>query len=197
MEYLFSLLHTNGVNIWDVYDKVYELNESDDCVERRTIMSKELKRFWNKYNDKEIANNYRKLRPLLAPVDIDDDKFSNVPGRGSLSVGNFGQIDIRELNNVGINVFAHPSYEKIECVDIVTDTIEGIELNYHSTDRENQAAYLASQRLEKVITKGSDKHDDKDSDYINEDFYFVSKMELMNLYKKMKESVEHMGFKND
>lgn len=185
MEYLFSLLQKNGVNIWDVYDKVNELNELDGCTERKNIMSKELERFWGKYKDKEIANNYRKLRPLLAPVNIDDDNFKCTPGRGSLSVGKFGQVNIRELSNIGINVFAHPSCEKIGCIDLVSDIIQGIELNYRSTDRENQEAYLTSKRLKKVITKGSDKHDNNDDDYLN-DFYSISKIELMELYIKMK-----------
>ena len=185
MEYLFSVLNVSDINVWDVYEKSLEINDLDFCITRKEKKSLALSEFYEKYKDKDIAYNYRKLRPILAPVGIDDNDYQSFESSGSLSINEFGQIYIGELDNSGVNIIAHPDQNKLNSIFLLADVIHGFELNYRSENATNEIVYSNGKGKNYCITRGSDKH--VNSDYENTDFYNMSSSELKHLVKRARE----------
>ena len=73
------------------YYRTLEDNKADPCKERQDMKSKLLGKFYYKYQNTDIAKNYRKLRPILAPVGVDDSLFPDYPSEGSLSIIEYGR----------------------------------------------------------------------------------------------------------
>lgn len=178
MEYLYSLLSEKGVFVWDVYNKAVEMNEMDICLPRKNKMRSALQRFYEKYKEQDIFNNYRKLRPILAPIGVDDSDYPNFLSSGSLSIGEYGQTSVLSLNNSGINILAHPDQDRLFCIDSLTDVFQGLELNYRSDEATNKAVYEKVCSKSLCLTKGSDKHNDTNEFYENMDFYKMTYSEL-------------------
>jgi len=189
MEYLYSLLGEKGVCVWDVYEKAIEMNDEDICELRKEKKRIALYRFYEKYRDQDISHNYRKLRPILAPVGIDDNDYPGYKSSGSLSVNEFGQVSIQELNNSGINILAHPDQNKLDCIDSLVDVLHGLELNHRSDEAANKAVFEKGRSISLSITKGSDKHVDTNELYENTHFYNISYSELQLLAMRARESL--------
>lgn len=187
MEYLYSLLSKNGVYVWDVYNKALEMNDLDTCIPRKEKMKNALNRFYEKYKNQDISQNYRKLRPILAPVELDDADYPESKPCGSLSVREFGQISVRSLDNSGINILAHPDQNKLCCIDTMTNVLHGLEVNYRSDEAVNSAVYEKVCSKSLCITKGSDKHTASNEDYENIDFYKISYTELQQFVMRARE----------
>lgn len=179
-EYLFSLLKEKHINVWMVYEKMLEYNKKDDCLDRRLKKEAALKRFYDKYSNQDIAQNYKKLKPLIAPVDVDDAEYNDFFTSGSLSVNEYGQIAIWQLDNSGFNVLAHPAADKVDCVDNLKNLVQGMELNYRSGKSLNEKIYKKAMANDMLITKGSDKHTN-DNSYDEIEFYNISHYELQKL----------------
>lgn len=191
MEYLFSILREKGVTVWDIYHKVQEYNANDMCTMIRYKRKQALKRFYEKYHDQEIARNYKKIKPLLAPLDVDDNDYPEFPSSGSLSINEYGQIQITALKNTGMNVFAHPDRNKLDCIDEVLDFIWGIELNAHS-DRKTNADILEKAKEQSLfLTRGSDKHSATDEFYEDMGFYIVTRKELARFVEMAYKSLDN------
>lgn len=189
-QYIYSLLRTHGVSIWDVYEKAIADNDRDSCEIRREKKKRMLKKFYDRYCGKEINDNFRKLRPIIAPVGVDDRDYPMYKSSGSLSVNEYGQLPIQELKNSGLVVMAHPNMEKLHCVDQLEAVISGVELNYRSDDETNAAVLKKAKEKSIMITKGSDKHSDTNEYYANLSFYDMTYQELEVLYLVAKKTVE-------
>ncbi|WP_270564208.1 PHP domain-containing protein [Clostridium beijerinckii] len=181
MQYLYSLLSEKGIDVWNVYEKTVAYNDIDQCEERRKKKKVALKRFYNKYFGKEISHNFRKLRPILAPVGIDDTEFTGFKSSGCLSVNEYGQVSIQELINSGFNILAHPDGSKLHCVEELTEVLVGLEMNCHSDMDLNYEVQGKARRMGLIITKGSDKHSDTEEFYENDSFYNISSEELQQI----------------
>ena len=48
MEYLFSILRPHGIGVWDIYNKIIELNQNDLCISRRHDVESAMIRFYKK-----------------------------------------------------------------------------------------------------------------------------------------------------
>lgn len=175
MNYLFFLMDKHHISVWDVYNRVNADNEEDTCLERREKKRKLLEKFYNKYQNSDIERNYRKLRPILAPVGVDDSLYKEYPSKGNLSVIEYGQVCINELANCGFNIWAHPDMQDSNSVDRISKYVCGYELNYRSTDDDNKYVESLARRRRIAITKGSDTHNLHDGLYENKDFYRLSR----------------------
>ena len=186
MEYLYSLLSPKGINVWDVYEMALKQNTFDPCDLRKNKKSIALQRFVEKYRGQDIAHNYRKLRPILAPVGIDDNNYPDYESSGSLSVNEYGQVPIRNLNNSGLNILAHPEQSKLEYVDSLTDVLHGLELNCHSDKATNETVFEKAHDMSLCISRGSDKHEDTNEFYEDAKFYYMtwSELQLFAAYAK-------------
>ena len=179
-EYIFFLLNQKGIDVWMVYKKMRECNAKDECIERKEKREKLLNHFYYKYKNQDIAHNYRKLKPLIAPRGIDDADYKGYLESGSLSVNEYGQISILELKNSGFNILAHPDENRLYCIDNLSDLIAGVEVNYRSEMLANKRVYDKALKNNLLLTKGSDKHSSDDS-YSNMNFYNISRKELQRL----------------
>lgn len=189
MGYLYTLLSKVGVDVWDVYEKTVQDNDDDKCEMRRERKRKALKRFYDKYNHQDISHNYRKLRPVLAPIGIDDADYPEFESSGCLSVNEYGQVLVHKLINSGFNVFAHPDGNKLHCVDKLTDVLLGLELNYRSEAGLNEAVHKKARSMSLLFTKGSDKHSDTDESYDDLSFYNISHEDLTKLVREARHAV--------
>lgn len=189
-QYIYSLLRKNGIFIWDIYEKAVIDNEMDPCDIRRKKKKIMLKKFYDRYNGKKINDNFRKLRPIIAPVGVDDLDYPMYKPSGSLSVNEYGQLSIQELINSGVNVMAHPNMTKLHCVDHLETVISGLELNYRSDDQTNTAVFKKAQEKSIMITKGSDKHSDTNEYYEDLGFYDMTYHELEVFYLATRKNIE-------
>ena len=189
MEYLFSILRPHGIGVWDIYNKIIELNQNDLCISRRHDVESAMIRFYKKYHQQDINDNYRKLRPLLAPVGIVDTYYPQYDPIGSLSINEFGQVPIESLMNSGVNAFAHPNANKLYLMEQLEGVISGLELNAHSDIDTNQKIKQIAQERSLVATRGSDKHTDTDEYYIQMEFYDMKYGELQKLYDLFKKCI--------
>lgn len=190
MEYLFSLLEKEGITVWDIYYKTMEYNELDPCEERKLKRRRALQRFYGKYCNQDISKNYKKIKPLLAPLGIDDSEYPGFPSTGSLSINEYGQVPIELLDNTGINIFAHPNEEKLDCIDNVSEFIWGLEINAHSDEETNDLIYKKVQKHSLALTKGSDKHEATDEFYEDMDFYSITHDELKKFVDLVHKALE-------
>ena len=108
---------------------------------------------------------------------------------GSLSVTEYGQVPIRRLINSGMNILAHPAGDRLNCIDELSEVIVGLELNCHSHPSLNQAVLEKAKRLPLLVTKGSDKHSDKDRYYDDLSFYTISREDLIQFACQARSSV--------
>lgn len=190
MEYLFSLLKMHGIGVWDVYNKMVEINQNDPSDSRRYDMKQALNRFYQKYSQQDINNNYRKLRPILAPLGIIDTHYPEHDPLGSISVDEFGQVSIKSLVNSGANILAHPDADKLYIIKQFAHIFDGLELNAHSAMDTNQKVNQVARDLSLVATCGSDKHVDTDEYYTDMDFYDIHYCDLQKLYRCLLKTYE-------
>lgn len=181
-KYIFSKLHEKGITVWDVYEKTVEFNNSDPCIERRKKKEQALKRFYDKNKLNDIRYNDGKLSRILAIVGIDDEDYKGYPPSGNLSVNEYGQINIFDMNNCGINIMAHPNDELLNTIQNYTKVIVGIESNYRSTIKQNYTTIDKATELNLSVTIGSDSHNINDDYFQDLSFYSIKHRELQKLY---------------
>lgn len=186
IDYIYALLSKKGVGVWDVYYKSLELSEHDLCAERRTLKKRSLERFFSKYEGVDIGTIGRKLLPLLAPVGIDDACFPGYKPSGSLSVHEYGQINVRQLDNSGINIFAHPNEQQLQKVDSLMPVVSGVEINYRSSEALNAYTRALLRTKTWLTTLGSDTHACDGMFYHNPSFYLMDRKTLIELFERAK-----------
>lgn len=181
IDYIFSLLSQKGILVWDVFSKAVEINEIDTCEKRRELKKASLDRFYEKNANKDISTRGRKIRPILAPVGIDDADFPGYISSGSLSVNEYGQVPIEKLLNSGFNILAHPSGTKLNLINDLANILSGLELNIRSDTWLNDIVNEKANNLKMLVTKGSDTHSYIDTLYDNINFYKMTHEELVCL----------------
>lgn len=191
MEYLFSLLIKNDVMVWDVFNKAMEDNQQDPCKKRKQKKIETLERFYKKYINENINRVGRKLKPILAPVGIDDKNFIEYKSSGSLSVHEYNQISINDVNNSGINILAHPNPNKIDCIDSLSHVLSGLELNIRSERQTNNDIMKKAKKNKLLITRGSDSHFNTEASYNALDFYKMKHNDLLKISQRLKKSLEN------
>ncbi len=184
MKYIYMLLSEKQVSVWDVYNRSIAENELDICEERKQKRKMMLSRFYEKYRTQDIGGDFRKLRPILAPVGLDDYDYPEYESSGSLSISEFGQVGIRELDNAGFNILAHPDINRLSCVDELEGIISGLELNCHSSREANNEVEKKAIEKSMLITKGSDKHDNTVEFYEDLNFYEWKRVYVESFLRK-------------
>lgn len=182
IDYISFLLFKNKVTVWDVYNKVVYYNDLDKCLERRAKIKKKLDRFEKKYKNEDVEYIGRKLLPIIAIVGVDDEDYPEYEPSGNLTINRFDQVKIEDINNCGINIFAHPKKEKIYLLKSLKDNILGAEINFRSTEEENIETNKIIKQLDILKTIGSDSHKKNDSFYEKSKFYYMSYKELEKFY---------------
>lgn len=182
IRYIFNKLYEKGITVWDVYEKTVEFNSTDPCRERREKKDAALKRFYYKNRLIDIKHNYRKLSRILAIVGIDDEDYKEYPPSGNLSVNEYGQIKIHDMNNSGINIMAHPNNELLKTIHDYNHVLLGVECNYRSTSEQNIATINKAMELNLAVTIGSDSHTTSDDYFSDLSFYKMRHEELEKFY---------------
>lgn len=186
IDYIYSKLSDKKITIMDVVNKVLEFNKLDTCTGRREKKYKVIERLKSRYTNDEINMNGRLLMSVLATVGIDDDKYNGYESSGNLSVDEYGQIDIFDLNKSGVTVFAHPTGTKLNCIDDALSVGGGVfalELNKRNRHATKEDILLKAKQNNLLVTIGSDSHSTSDGLYDDMEFYKISKNELKNFYK--------------
>lgn len=130
-----------------------------------------------------VEGNNRFLLSILAVRDVDDANYANFPASGNLSVNEYGQPNILQLNSDGITSFAHPTEQKINAVSTlcqIKKDIFALEDNYRNPYHDKILLTKTAQNLNLPIIKGSDSHSIFDDFYKNMEFY---KMPITDLEK--------------
>ncbi len=151
MKYIYHELKRRGVSIWDVYKMCCYYNNEDDCGERKQLVKNALDKFYQKNKNKYIEENSYKLSKILAIVEVDDSDYPDYRPFGNLTVNQYGQVKVGELENCGFNILAHPNREQITRYLINRNIFSGIELNYRSTDKENEQGKRIADKLRCVV----------------------------------------------
>jgi hypothetical protein len=178
MKYINSELKSKGITVWDIYKKTLEYNEDDPCEQRKFRTKQALLNFYAKNVSKDIDHDYRKLSRVLAIVNIDDNDFDGYTPRGNLTVNEYGQVSIEELVNCGINIMAHPDKELVDFYPKYMKSVCGMEINYRSSEIQNEYCQKYCEKQAMIVTKGSDLHSETDNFYYDKEFYRVEENEI-------------------
>lgn len=186
-EYIKQKLLRVNVNVLEVFDKLEEVNKEDKCEERRIAKENKYKYLREKYkNNKEASTSTRLLLSIIAVKGVDDDYYKGYENSGSLSVNEYNQIKIENLNNKYLTIFAHPNPEGFKVIDNIekySDNIKGIENNYRSfySKEDLDCFYKIAKKQNFIITVGSDSHDNKNTFYKEMDFYIMDKENIKRM----------------
>ncbi|MGG0646520.1 PHP domain-containing protein [Bacillus mycoides] len=189
--YIYQKLAPYNIKLIEIVKQLEHDIEIDNCIERKKKRIYAVERFKKKYQGQLSNTEFpsRLLSPLLAPRGIDDDDYPNYPSSGSLSVRNYGQININELPNEGITVFAHPNGDKLQlmnnCLNI-GGHLAALELNAANRHAHVKDIKDKSVELELFLTKGSDNHGLHYKAYEDMSFYEISKKELTFFLNELK-----------
>ena len=185
--YLYTKLSAKGIDVARVKKEIYSMVDADTNIKRRDKYLLALKRFEKRHgNDILVDGKSTLLLPLLAPVGIDDEDYSDPP-LGILTVNKYGQISLKDFNDMGLYVLAHPEVEQIDLLE--TDIplnypfIKAYEINksnYRSSIEDiKEKAFITN----KFYTVGSDSHNIEDGLYDMLEFYNCPKEQLL-LFEK-------------
>lgn len=186
-EYIRQKLMLVNINVLQVFEKLEEFNRKDKCEERRIKKSEKYKYLRQKYEkDINACTSTRLLLSILAVKGVDDSDYTQYDSEGSLSVNEYGQIQIEDLNDKYLTIFAHPNADRFNIIKNMkkyNKNIKGIENNYRSyyNKEEENKFYEIARNNNFVATKGSDSHDNNDDFYCNMDFYKVHKNEIKKI----------------
>ena len=190
IDYIYLKLKEKNITISDVKEKLSELLIYDQCNERKEKMKFKLEEYQSRHRNEDINLCSRLLMPLLAPVGIDDADYPNEEQRGSLSVGKYGQLNIREMVGEGIYILAHPDVERLGLllndIPFLGTGIWGYEINANNWKSTGKEIEFCADKNGFVISLGSDSHSVKDSLYINKQCFLYKWEYLQKLYLKAK-----------
>lgn len=192
-EYLMKILSEHNITTWDIFNKLEENNEKDECKERRTMKENRYKVLKERYSENKEANkSLRFLHSMLAVRGVDDDYFTGYESSGSLSVNNYNQLKLENLNKNHITIFAHPSENKLNLMNkfqILNNNICGMEFNKQSMYSNSKLFYNKANELNMIKIIGSDSHTLDSVWYEDINFYMADKKELKKFIDKAREYV--------
>lgn len=193
-EYLMKKLLDNHISTWNILDKLEKCNINDDCEERRNAKDERYKKLRKKYeNVPESSNSPRFLMSMLAVKGVDDEYFPNYKSSGSLSVNNYGEIKLEQLNKNYITFFAHPNENRLDILRKLiglNNNISGMEYNKQCKYSSPSIFYEKAKELKMIQIIGSDSHSYESKWYDDMSFYIADKMQLENFVKKTKEYIK-------
>lgn len=193
-EYLMELLWKSGVTAWDILTKLEENNVNDSCIERRKMKEERYKKLREKYNNnEEAANSSRFLISMLAVKGVDDDYFINYKSIGGLSVNNYNELKLEQLNKNYITFFAHPNEKNLDLLKSfqkINSNISGMEYNKQCQYSSPSVFYKKANELNMIQIIGSDSHSLDSSWYDDMSFYRADKMQLRQFIDKVKEYIK-------
>jgi len=189
IDYLADKFKEKDISTLSIFEKLIEENNSDPCKERKNEKTKRFEKLKEKYKDIDIQDNRRFLLSILAVRGVDDDKYKGYPSSGSLSVNEYGQVDIFKLNSNGITTFAHPTERVIEtlynCKNIGGELV-GIENNSKNNYLDFKKFENVRDTMKLIELKGSDCHSTKENIYDDMEKYKLSLLELEKYLHKVK-----------
>lgn len=192
-EYLMKVLWNKGITTWDILCKLEENNIKDTCLKRRKMKEERYKKLREKYKDNQEAHNSsRFLMSMLAVKGVDDDYFPNVKSSGSLSVNNYNELKLEQLNKNHITFFAHPNENRLDMLERfkkLNSNISGMEYNKQCNYSSASVFYKKANELNMIQIIGSDSHSIDSSWYDDMNFYRADKIQLRDFINKAKEYI--------
>lgn len=178
MNYLLIKFKEKEITNWQILEKMEIYNSYDKCVERKKIKEKKYNYLKEKYiNVASSDYNFRFFHSLLAVKGADDDFFPDYDCMGDLSVNNYNELTLEELNKDNLTIFAHPSDDKLYLLKELlklNENICGIEFNKQSYYKKSKDFFDTAKQLNLSYVIGSDSHT-TDSEWYNDmDFYCYS-----------------------
>ena len=192
-EYLMKILWNKGITTWDILSKLEENNINDMCLERRIMKEKRYEKLKIKYkNIDESQKNSRFLISMLAVKGVDDDYFSDYESSGSLSVNNYNELKLEQINKNYMTFFAHPSENRLDMLKQLINlnkNISGMEYNGQCKYSSSATFYKKANELNMIQIIGSDSHSMDSVWYDDINFYKSDKVQLNKFINKAKEYV--------
>lgn len=199
MDYLMTILSSNNISTWDLFYKLREDNENDKCEERKQLKEKRYKILEERYiGNSGSCNSTRFLHSMLAIKGVDDDYFPQYDSCGSLSVNQFNQLKIEQLNKNHLTIVAHPNEEKIDIINNMlrlNNNISGMEFNKQTKYSDSKIFFDKLRELNMIQVIGSDSHSLDSLWYEDMSFYVANKGELKKLLKKAEEYINLTKYK--
>ena len=189
MEYIKIQFDKNNISNWDIMKKMKFYNDRDKCIERKNKKEELFVLYEKKYKDYlDSKSNFRFFHNLLAMRGMDDDFYKDYEMVGDLSVNNFGELKLEQLNKNNLTIFAHPSENKLSLLNnllLLNNNISSIELNRRCKYIDINNFYNKLNELNMLLIKGSDSHD-IDSDLYDElDFYDIDSKKVLEIIFKV------------
>lgn len=193
-EYLMKVLWDKHITTWNILDKLKENNINDTCLERRKMKGERYIKLREKYkNMEEAQNSPRFLMSMLAVKGVDDDYFPSYKSSGSLSVNNYNELKLEQLNKNYVTFFAHPNENRLgmlERLKKLNSNISGMEYNRQCNYSSPSVFYKKANELEMIQIIGSDSHGFDSVWYDDMSFYVADKSQLRNFIGKAKEYIK-------
>lgn len=196
MEYLMSETAKFNITNWDILKQMKKWNSTDKSLVRKKIKEEAFERLENRYNgDLQSDYDFRFFHSLLAIRGADDDFFLEYECMGDLSVNDYDELKLDELNKNNMTFFAHPSENKLYLLEkllAVNNNICGMELNKRCkySDIKNFNDKLERLNMLKII--GSDSHDIDSNLYDDIKFYEISKTDLNKFIQKARKYIDNI-----
>ncbi len=195
MKYIQNEFNNNKIYNWEILEKMQEENAKDKCISRKELREKEFERLRQKYeNDSESKYNSRMFHCMFAVRKSDDDYFKEYDPVGDLSVNNYGELKLGEINKNNLTIFAHPTENKLYLLkDFVkiNNNIKGIEDNTRNEYKDHNNFIVCQKELGLIRTVGSDIHD-LDSDLYNDmSLYKMNKQEMLDYLECVNSYIEN------
>lgn len=192
-KYLMKILWNKHITTWDVLNKLEENNINDICAERKRMKQERYEKLKIKYNDiYEAQNSPRFLISMLAVKGVDDDYFLNYESSGSLSVNNYSELKLEQLNKNYITFFAHPSESRLDMLEYlkkINYNISGMEYNRQCKYSSASVFYEKANKLNMIQIIGSDSHSLDSALYDDINFYKADKLQLSKFISKAGEYI--------
>ena len=130
---------------------------------------------------------------MLAVKGVDDDYFPKDKSIGSLSVNNYNELKLEQLNKNHITFFAHPNENRLDMLEKfkkLNSNISGIEYNKQCNYSSPSVFYKKANELNMIQIIGSDSHSLDSSRYDDMIFYRADKIQLRDFINKSKEYIK-------
>ena len=190
VDYLATKFNQAGLKTKELYRLVREYNDNDACLERQRLKNERFAYLDNKYQNIDVQDNRRFMLSILGVRGVDDAYFPEYPVSGSISVDEYGQVSIYNLNKQGIAVFAHPEHEKVNLISKVKNCAGGfwgLELNFKSKQEFFDELLVVANNQNLCVTKGSDRHKKDEPVYDDLSFYKIKTKVLQSLIEEKQE----------
>lgn len=189
VEFLAQKFEQKNVPTSKIYELVKKFNDLDECEERKHLRDLRFEYLDKKYEGVNVQNNRRFLLSILGVRGVDDAQFKGYKSSGSLSVDEYGQVSIYDLNKEGLTVFAHPDHLKLSLIEKIKNCAGGfvaLELNFKSQQEFFNEIREEAKKENLALTVGSDKHKQDEPVYENLEFYKIPVNNFEKFIKKLK-----------